>query len=150
MRLLMKAHSTQGVVFNGIPKYIHSNVMLDPLGKLNIGNNVVISTNVTILTHDYSYTVGLLATNQIPTTDVAIFKPVNIGNNTFIGANSVILPGSNIGDYCVIGAGCVIKGNVENYSIMLGNPAHKIGDTRIWGKDILKKFNQNEIHYDNK
>lgn len=150
MQLLTKAHTTQGVVFNGVPRYIHSNAMLDPLGKLSIGDNIVISTNVTILTHDYSYTIGLKASNQPVLTDIAIFKPVSIGNETFIGANSVILPGSSIGDYCIIGAGSVIKGNIENYSIMIGNPAKKVGDTRIWGKEILNKYDQKSIHYDKK
>lgn len=36
-------------------------------------------------------------------------KPISVGNNVFVGARSVILPGTFIGDNCIIGAGAVVK-----------------------------------------
>lgn len=53
-----------------------------------------------------------------------------VGENSFIGAGAIVLPGTTIGKNCIIGAGAVIKGTVEDYSIMAGNPAKRIGDTR--------------------
>lgn len=58
------------------------------------------------------------------------FSPVYIGEDAFIGASVVVLPGTRIGKSVIIGAGAVVKGVVEDYSIMVGNPARKIGDTR--------------------
>lgn len=55
---------------------------------------------------------------------------VVIDDYSLIGAGAIVLPGSKIGKYCIIGAGAVVKGTVEDYSIVIGNPAHKIGDTR--------------------
>lgn len=54
-----------------------------------------------------------------------------IGENSFVGAGAIVLPGSNIGRNCIIGAGAVVKGVVEDYSIMVGNPAKKIAETRF-------------------
>lgn len=53
-----------------------------------------------------------------------------IGENAILGANSTILPKIKIGKYALIGAGSVVTKDVEDYSIMVGNPAKKIGDIR--------------------
>lgn len=55
-----------------------------------------------------------------------LFKSVSIEENTFIGAGAIILPGTRIGKHCIIGAGAVIKGVIEDYSILIGNPAKKL------------------------
>ena len=55
----------------------------------------------------------------------AIIHGANIGKNTLVGMNSVIMDDSNIGDECIIGALCFIKGemNIPNRKIVVGNPA---------------------------
>lgn len=53
---------------------------------------------------------------------------VTIGNDVWIGCNSVILPGVNIGDGAVIGASAVITRDVEPFAIMAGVPARKLRD----------------------
>ncbi len=53
-------------------------------------------------------------------------RDVTIGNDVWIGVESVILPGAVIGDGAVIGAGCVVRGTVEPYAICVGNPATRI------------------------
>lgn len=40
----------------------------------------------------------------------------------FIGAGAIILPQSKIGNYCIIGAGAVVKGTIPDYSVVVGNP----------------------------
>lgn len=50
-------------------------------------------------------------------------KPINIGSNVQIGAGAVILPGVTIGDNVIVGAGSVVTKNVENCSVVVGNPA---------------------------
>lgn len=150
MKLLLKAHKTVGVKFIGNPRYIQLDSMLDPLGGLSIGSNVVISTKVIILTHDYSYNVGLCSIGAALKTDIALFKPVLIDDYSFIGAGSIILPGTSIGKYCVVGAGSVLKGTYEDYSIIVGNPAKKIGDTRDWGEKFKNSLSEKYIHIDKK
>jgi acetyltransferase-like isoleucine patch superfamily enzyme len=50
-------------------------------------------------------------------------RPVVIGNDVFIGANSIILKGTTIGDRAIIGAGSVVSGNIPADQIWGGNPA---------------------------
>ena len=63
-------------------------------------------------------------------------EQVVIGKNVWIGANSVILPGVNIGDNSVIGAGSTIIEDVPPYSVVAGNPAEIIkqydSETKLW------------------
>lgn len=89
---------------------------------LSIGNDVQITGPVTILTHDYSWSVlkrkyGYIYGNQRKTT---------IGNNVFIGWGATILGGSQIGDNVVIGANSVVSGHVDSDSVYAGNPAKKL------------------------
>ena len=134
MRLLKMAHSFNGVCFVGKPRFIHPSVVLDPTDKLILGENIVISTGVLVLTHDYSYTAGLIALNERPKTDIAVICQVIIGNDCFIGANSIILPGTKIGSNVIVGAGSVVKGKIDDYSIIAGNPAKSINDIRSWAE----------------
>lgn len=126
MMLLVATHKSQGVTFEGKPEYIHQDAYLDPSGGLTIGNDVVISTRVIILTHDWSF----LKRHNCNYLGGVAFNPVIIKESSFIGAGAIVLPGSIIGKNCIIGAGAVVKGNIEDYSIIVGNPAKKIGYTR--------------------
>lgn len=129
MSIIMKAHEIVGVCFSGRPEYIQADAYLDGSGGLTIGKGAVISTKVIILTHDWSF---LKRINCPPSDNYnkIAFKPVNIGINSFIGAGAIILPGSSIGEHCIIGAGAVVKGNIPDFSIVIGNPCKVIGDTR--------------------
>ena len=51
---------------------------------------------------------------------------VTIGNNVFIGANTIILPNLRIGDDCVIGANSVVTHDIPDYSVAVGAPAKVI------------------------
>lgn len=124
MLLIKAAHKSQGVKFEGFPEYIHTDAYLDPSGGLYIESGVVISTRTIVLTHDWSF----LKRRQ--TGKYRAYHSVRIGNNTFVGAGAIILLGTIIGKFCIIGAGAVVKGKIDDYSIMVGNPAKRIGDTR--------------------
>lgn len=128
MRLVVAAHKSQGVAFEGMPEYIQKDAYLDPSGGLTICRGAVISTQVIILTHDWSFLKrgGKSLKNS---SMQSAFKPVFIGEDSFIGAGAIILPGSIIGKNCIVGAGAVVKGSVDDYSIVAGNPARKIGTT---------------------
>jgi len=91
--------------------------ILDPshCWLIEIGDNVTMAPRVHVLCHDAS-TKTFLGYTKI--------GRVKIGNNVFIGANSIVLPGVTIGDNVVIGAGSVVTHNVPENSVYVGNPAH--------------------------
>ena len=64
-----------------------------------------------------------------------------VGNDVWIGQNAVILPGVQIGDGAIIGANCVVGGDVDPYTIVAGNPARvlrkRFDDEMI---DLLLRF----------
>ncbi len=150
MLLLKMAHSFNGVNFVGNPRFIHPSAVLDPTDKLVLGENIVISTGVLVLTHDYSYTTGLIALNERPKTDIAVIKQVLIGNDCFIGANSIILPGTKIGSNVIVGAGSVVKGIIDDFSIIAGNPAKSINDIRSWTEKMKLTIDHTNLLIDKK
>lgn len=77
--------------------------------KISIGEGTEFGPSVYLYDHDHDYKKGLSANSNEESYKKA---PIEIGNNVWIGANSVILRGSVIGDNAVIGAGCVVKGEV--------------------------------------
>ena len=133
MKLIVKAYRLAGADIIGTPAYIDSSAHIDASGGLTIGEGVVISVNVILLTHDWSLLKRYMARNVVAdgmNFEKLAFKPVCIGVETFIGAGAIILPGTTIGKYCIVGAGAVVKANVPDYAIVVGNPATCIGDTR--------------------
>jgi acetyltransferase-like isoleucine patch superfamily enzyme len=55
-------------------------------------------------------------------------RPIKICKGAWIGAGSIILCGVTIGQNAVVGAGSVVTRDVEPYTVVVGNPAHKIKD----------------------
>lgn len=97
-------------------------VMIAPLAQVGpdttIGRNTVILGN-SFVGHDTN--IGSfchVATNSV----VGSF--INIGNACHIGMNATIREKTRIGDYCLIGMGAVVLNDVEENSIVVGNPAH--------------------------
>ncbi|WP_296085183.1 acyltransferase [uncultured Agrobacterium sp.] len=75
---------------------------------VHIGAETYIAFDAAILTHDLSR---------------GLYLDTRIGKRCFIGARSIILPGIEIGDECVIGSGSVVTKNVPSRSLAAGNPA---------------------------
>lgn len=90
---------------------------------LEIGNGVKVTANVTILCHDFSYSVLRIRFHDL--LNECAGKTV-IGDNVFIGIGSIILPGIKIGDNSIIGAGSVVTKDVPSDSVVAGNPARII------------------------
>lgn len=93
---------------------VNSNNMIACHESIIIGDNCQFSPNVQIYDHDHDFRAesGIGAMKYKT-------SPVKIGNNVWIGANTVILRGTEIGDNCVIGAGSVIKGTFPTNSIIV-------------------------------
>ena len=102
---------------------------------ITIGKEVTISREVLFLTHDFSISKGLHAIGE--THSGYIISPIEVGNNCFIGARVLLMPGTTIGDNTIIGAGAVVKGNIPANSIVIGNPCKVIGSIEDFGKKHL-------------
>lgn len=84
---------------------------------IEIGDDVTFGPHVQVLAHDAS-TCKTLGYSKI--------GRVTIGNNVFVGAGSIILPGVKIGDNSVIGAGSIVTKDVPTNMVYAGNPAKQI------------------------
>ncbi|HLG71783.1 MAG TPA: acyltransferase [Chloroflexota bacterium] len=94
-------------------------------GDIEIGDNCLISQFVSIIAANH----GTKRTD-IPMRDQAMDqrrRGVRIGNDVWVGANAVILPGTQLGDGAIVMAGAVVSGLVEPYSIVGGSPARVVG-----------------------
>jgi acetoacetyl-CoA synthetase len=78
---------------------------------LHIGKYTTVTFGAAILTHDYINNSN---------------RDVVIGDNCFIGAHSIILPGVTIGNNCIVAAAAVVARNVPSGSLVAGNPARVV------------------------
>lgn len=110
---------------------------------IKIGNSCRITEGVKILGHDYSYaTLRPIYHEMLLKTDEVI-----IGNNVFIGINSIILMGTKIGDNSIIGAGSVVSGKFPSNVVIAGNPAKVICSIDEYYNKLKKNFERNAILY---
>ena len=97
-----------------------------------IGDNTAIGGNCKILDNDFhpiEADARLKLLNDAHGGDVSELIPakeIHIGENCFIGCNSIILKGTVLGAGCVVGAGAVVSGKFEENSVIVGNPAKVI------------------------
>ena len=84
---------------------------------ITIGDNVTLGPRVHILAHDASTAMFLGKTRA---------ANVTIGNDVFVGASSIILPGVHIGNRVVIGAGSIVSKDIPENSVAVGNPCKVI------------------------
>ena len=71
--------------------------------------------------------------------------PVTIGNNVWIGAHSVVLPGVTIGDNAVIGAGSIVTRDIPANTVAVGNPCRVMRE--ITEKDREFYFRNLQVDY---
>lgn len=93
---------------------------------IKVGNNVTLAKDVYILAHDASMKMHIGKTK---------IGPVEIGNNVFVGAKTVILPNVKIGDNTIIAAGSVVTKNIPNNEVWGGVPANFL----MYTSDFIKK-----------
>lgn len=84
---------------------------------VKLGNHVAVSSGTSFITHDASP----FLFDDHP--DMDVFGEIEVGDNTFIGVDCLILPGSKIGKNCILGAGSVVRGAIPDDSVVFGNPA---------------------------
>ena len=139
MKLYNRLLCTTGLIINGTPRFVAKSAKFDDFNLITLGDRLVVSSNVIFLTHDYSYTTSLISIKKPPKTDIGILGPIFIGNNVFIGMNTILLPGTKIGDNVIVGAGSVVRGTIPDNSVISGNPATVIADIREHAKRLQSK-----------
>lgn len=92
------------------------------IGPVKIGNHVNLAQGITItaLNHNFKDSDKRIDEQGVST------NPVTIGDDIWIGANAVILPGVTIGDHSVVAAGAVVTKDVPPHSLVIGVPAKVI------------------------
>ena len=98
--------------------HINRKCFFDAHAGISIGDNVLISPQVNLLTGEYDISIS-----NFP----GVFRPIKIGDYVWIGVNATILQGITIGEGAVVAAGAVVTKDVEPYTIVGGVPAKKIG-----------------------
>ena len=136
-----------GVKLNGKPRFISTDVRIDSFDYIEMGERVVISEKVVLLTHDYSYTTALISLDELPKTDVSLNKKIIIGSNVFIGIGSILLPGCQIGNNVIIGAGSVVRGKIPENSIYIGNPGKVIGGIQEYANKCKLMKDSTNIYF---
>ena len=104
---------------------------------ITLGNHVHITDGVRFVTHDGG---TLLFRHLVP--DLEITKPITVGDYVYIGTQSIIMPGVNIGSNCIIAAGAVVTKDVPNNSVVGGVPAKFIKTT----DEYFKKIQHESLH----
>ena len=105
--------------------YFNHNCSITSLESIEIGNNCMFGNNVTIVDHNHKMENNSICNNKFDT------SKIKIGNNVWIGANTVILKGVTIEDNSVVAAGAVVNKNIGKNEIWAGVPAHYIKTTKI-------------------
>lgn len=98
--------------------FINSGVTLVDLGGIKIEDQALIGPNATIITVNHPLDPAKRRSVEP--------KPVTIGKNAWLGANSTILPGVTIGENAIVAAGAVVSHNVPANSVVAGVPARVI------------------------
>lgn len=112
-------------------------VLADEPYLVKIGNHVTIAGGVALMTHDGG---GWLFSEEFP--DLQVFGKIEIQNNCFIGARSMILPNVIIGSNSIVAAGAVVTKNVPANSIVAGVPAKVISSVIAYKEKCLKKWEE--------
>lgn len=104
------------------------------IGPVTIGNDIRLAQNITLsgLNHNYE-DIGLPIHEQGVST-----SPIIIEDETWIGANVVVVAGVTIGKHSIVAAGSIVTKNIPPYSVAVGNPARVIKkynhETKTWEK----------------
>ena len=96
--------------------YVNSNLMIVDDGNIYVGDKVMFGPNVTIATANHPIDPELRARG------LQYNKDVHIGENAWIGAGVVIVPGVHIGKNTVIGAGSIVTKDIPDNVVAVGNP----------------------------
>ena len=120
---------------------LSDNVHIACIDRVTIGDHLLCGSGVLISDHAHGSYRGAGAAASDPGTPPAqrpLFSagPVSIGNNVWLGDRVAVLPGSTIGDGCIIGVNSVVTGVIPPQTIAVGTPAKPVrrwnAESRSW------------------
>lgn len=115
--------------------YANSNLTLVDDGHIYIGNKVMFGPNVTVATANHPIDA------ELRDRGLQYNKDVHIGDNVWIGAGVVIVPGITIGDNAIIGAGSIVTKDIPANVVAVGNPCKVMREV---GEHDREYFYKNE------
>lgn len=120
--IYIKITCDAAVVQLGREVFLGYGTELDISDKLQVGNKVLIAPGCFITDHAHRRAAGdTIATQGCES------APIRIGDDVWLGAHAVVLPGITIGNGAIVAAGAVVTQDVEPMSIVAGVPARPIG-----------------------
>jgi acetyltransferase-like isoleucine patch superfamily enzyme len=102
---------------------------------ISIGNHCTITSGVVFITHD-----GSTWLHRDKKGRRYYYAPIEVGNDVFIGINSIIMPGVKIEDKVIVAAGSVVTKSVPSGVVIGGNPAKIIGNYDELERKRLETF----------
>lgn len=102
----------KGILKIGKGVYMNRYCMISVHNKVTIGDNCLFGPGVKIFDNNHKYDREKGVSTKLNS------APIEIGKNCWMASNVVILKGTKIGDNCVIGAGCIIHGNIPSGSVV--------------------------------
>ena len=96
-------------------------------GKLYMGDFSALSAGCRVITGTDDFAGGFLAGPTVPPQYTHVKKaPVHIGKFALIGTNAVIFPGVSVGEGAAVGAGCIVRKNLEPWTVYVGQDCKPI------------------------
>jgi len=104
------------------------------IGPVTVGNDVRLAQNVILsgMNHNYEEIDKPISMQGVST------APIHIGDESWIGANALVVAGISIGKHCIVAGGSVVTKDTPPYSVVAGNPARIVKiynpETKEWEK----------------
>ncbi len=106
---------------------------------ITLGDGVGIAGGVKFITHN-----GAARLLRSGRPGIQSFGRIDIADDSFIGENAILLPGTSIGRNCIIAAGAVVHGPIPDNSLVVGNPARIVGRASLY----LRLLNRHPLTMD--
>lgn len=116
---------------------IGQGALIEGMGGVTFGNNVILGPDVTIWSANHNY----YAPTSLPYDEKVIKKSVTIEDNVWIGAKSILTPGVTVHEGAIIAMGAVVCKDVPKGAVVGGNPARiiKYRDIECYERLVLNK-----------
>jgi acetyltransferase-like isoleucine patch superfamily enzyme len=105
---------------------MRTNCTISAAESIVVEDDVVFGGGVTVIDSDHTWDAG----NPNVLYNPLVTSPVRIGRGSWVGDRATVLRGTDIGAFCMIGAGSVVRGVIPDHSVAVGSPAKVVGSTR--------------------
>lgn len=122
--------------------YIGHYNFIEASNGIKLGKGCQITSYVNLTTHSSHQSIRLYGSNYSKVSEHIGYERggIEIGEFSFVGPFSVIMPSTKIGKGCVVAAHSFVKGEFPDYSVIAGNPAKVVADVREKDNALLEKY----------